>query len=463
MTVTLLEQLRDQMRALLASRQAAESTLDTMVASAEARGDGTLTDEESATLADVRGRVAALDGERAPLQARIADLQSRDEARAAADSISRSLGSPAPAGTVTVRSEERTYRPDRSTFFADLFAQTFRTGDYVGAEQRLSRHMSEVHAEQRDIGVSAGAGLIPPQFLVDAYAPTARAGRPFLNSLQSRRLPADGVSFTVPRLTTGASAAMTAEAAVFFESDPAVTDLTRSVVLVSAAIDVSRTLFMRGGALVDDVLFPDMVEALAVAGNVSAINGDGAAAQHLGVRNIVSIEAVSYTDASPTVGEMWPKLADAVQRINALRFLPASAIFMHPRRWGSITGSVDTAGRPLFDFSRTIPAVGFGAGMGDAAAYGQVVGTLMGLPVVTDASIPTNLGAGTNEDVIIVARTQDILFWESPVMSFTFEQNPSTAPGQVRLAVGQFQLFIAGRYPKSISTIGGTGLVAPTF
>ena len=82
-------------------------------------------------------------------------------------------------------------------------------------------------------------------------------------------------------------------------------------------------------------------------------------------------------------------------------------------------------------------------------------------PVVTDSNIPTNLG--TNEDIILACRTFDIMFYEDTAMQFTFEQTLTTAPGQVRLAVGRFALFIAGRYPGGVSTIGGTGLILPTF
>jgi hypothetical protein len=39
----------------------------------------------------------------------------------------------------------------------------------------------------------------------------------------------------------------------------------------------------------------------------------------------------------------------------------------------------------------------------------------MGLPVVTDPSIPNTLGAGTNEDRIIMMRASDLYLWESPI------------------------------------------------
>ena len=204
----------------------------------------------------------------------------------------------------------------------------------------------------------------------------------------------------------------------------------------------------------------DLVQAYhTVLGN-AVINANGSGS-YTGILNTGSIEAVTYTDASPTVAEFYPKLADAVQRVNANRYMPATGIIMHPRRWGWLNAAVDTAGRPLVvpNTNGAINAVGVGL----AAEYGQIVGTLHGLPVITDANIPTNLGAGTNEDMIVVARTPDILYWEDAMLQFSMEQALTTAPGQVRVAVGRFALFMAGRYPVGISTIGGTGLVTPTF
>lgn len=104
-------------------------------------------------------------------------------------------------------------------------------------------------------------------------------------------------------------------------------------------------------------------------------------------------------------------------------------------------------------------------GVGNAAEYGQVVGTLHGLPVITDANIPTNLGAGTNEDIVIVAKLDDLLLWEQDggmPRELRFEE---TNGGNltVKVVVYGYSAFTAGRYPKSVATIGGTGLVTPTF
>lgn len=453
-----LEALKAQLRALLTERtelRAANTAIVDKVA-AEKRENEALTPAETDTLQANRARIAEIDAEAEPLDQRIKTMEADIEADERAAATLRSLG--ASAGRVTVGTEERVYRPDRGGFFRDMFDARFN-GNSEAAD-RLRRNNEQV-VETRDIGVSALAGMVPPQYLVDAFAPLARAGRPFLNTLNVQQLPSDGVTFIIPRVTTGSAAAMTAEAAGWNEQDMAVTDLSNTVNLVTAQQDISRTLFMRGGALEERVIFGDLFEACEVALNLSALNGSGTAPQHRGLLQVAGISAVAYTDASPTVPEAWPKLSDAIQRINSLRFMPGTVIVMHPRRWGWITSAVDTAGRPLFEFSTNPPNVVMGLGV--AAEYGQVVGTLQGLPVVTDASIPTNLGAGTNEDIIVVYRASDVLYWEDGLMQFTLEQALTTTPGQVRLAAGRFSLLAAGRYPTAISTIGGTGLVPPTF
>ena len=456
-----IQVLRTKVDEAIAVRNEAKTDIDTVLAAptAEARD---LNADESVAFEAAKARHAEAGETITAAEARLAELEAI-EARQAIEASVRPL---LPVGEAVVGNEARTYRPDVPTsFLADLYATTFRAGDYVGAEQRMLRHNTEVSVEHRDIAVSAMAGVVPPQYLVDQFAPVARAGRPFLNSLNALPLPPDGVSFFIPRGTTGSAAAMTAEAAGFNEQDMANVDDNPRVELVTAQQDISRTLFMRGGPVVDSVIFPDLYAASELALNRSALSGSGTSPQHRGVLSVVGISAVAYTDATPTVGEIWPKFADAVQRINSLRFLPGTAIYMHPRRWGFITAATDTTGRPLFEFSTVAPNSVMG--LGQAAEYGQVVGKLMGLPVITDASIPVTYSAGVpgagTEDVVLIARTSDIVYWEDPLMQFTFEQTLSTAPGQVRLAAGRFSLFHAGRYPTGISTVSGTGLIAPTF
>jgi hypothetical protein len=92
----------------------------------------------------------------------------------------------------------------------------------------------------------------------------------------------------------------------------------------------------------------------------------------------------------------------------------------------------------------------------------QVVGSMQGLPVVTDPSIPTNQGAGTNQDMILVMKSDDVVLYESGIRTRVLQETLSGTL-TVRLQVYGYLAFSAGRYAASLARITGAGLVAPTF
>jgi hypothetical protein len=101
------------------------------------------------------------------------------------------------------------------------------------------------------------------------------------------------------------------------------------------------------------------------------------------------------------------------------------------------------------------------------ATFGGVVsegavGSIMGLPVISDPSISTTLGAGTNEDVILVLRASDPILWESSIRTRVL---PDIGSGTLttRLQVYGYVAFTAERQPKSITIVSGTGLTTPSF
>jgi len=85
---------------------------------------------------------------------------------------------------------------------------------------------------------------------------------------------------------------------------------------------------------------------------------------------------------------------------------------MHPRWWGWFLALLDNQQRPLFlpDVNRPYNA----AGILEEVASQQVVGSIQGLPVVTDPNIATNSGTGT-EDIVYVLRASDVVLWESGI------------------------------------------------
>lgn len=366
---------------------------------------------------------------------------------------------------------ELTYRPDthsqgdvvRDAYFAYMGDPEARARQVQNNREQEDIYREKTGKQLRDVGTGAFAGLTVPQYLIDEYAPIARAGGPLIASLSAvtKQLPTSGMTINISRLTTGtAVAAQASENTAVQETDSDDTLLTVNIRQYAGQQDVSRQAVERSEGVVQ-ALFEDLTAAWFTTVDSALINADGTSGTVLGIRNTVGIVAVTYTDASPTVPELYPKVADAIQQIASGRFAPATLVLMHPRRWGWGTAALDSATRPLFVPSANGP---FNAlAVGNAPDYGAVVGTFQGLPVVTDANIPTTVGAGT-EDVIIVLRTVDARLWlagDGMPRRFTFEQ--SNAPQSVRLAIWGEVAATFGKYPLSNAVISGTGLIAPTF
>lgn len=380
----------------------------------------------------------------------------------------RALG--ALRSTYRVGGEPLVYSPEQPhSFFADAW-QMQAGGDFA-ARERLERHgrqnldeMRDRGLQLRDVGTGAFAGLVVPQYLIDEFAPIARAGSPLLNLIAEKRLlPQHGMTLNIGRMTTGtAVAAQATENTAVQETDADDTLLTVNVRTYAGQQDVSRQALERAEG-VDAEIFNDLVADYFTKLNAACINADGTAGTHLGIRSTAGIVSVSYTDASPTVAELYPKIADAIRQINGGVFAKATAIVMHSRRWGWGTAALDSSLRPLFlpDSNGPFNALA----VGEAAGYGQIMGRIQALPVITDDGVPTNLGAGTNEDVILVVSGSNLRFWSETGDMFPrrlrFEQ--VAAPQSIRLAVWGYSAFSAGKYPGASAVISGTGLVAPTF
>ena len=135
---------------------------------------------------------------------------------------------------------------------------------------------------------------------------------------------------------------------------------------------------------------------------------------------------------------------------------------MTPAAWGWLLAAQDSTGRPL-----VVPAA-MGPNNTFALSEGAVSEGLAGfissmsLPVFIDANIPANLGAGTNETHIIVARTSDIYLYEGALKAQAFFETKADQLSVVFRLYNYIALQSA-RYPKSISKISGTGTIIPAL
>jgi len=412
--------------------------------------------EENRDITDVEtANVSALAKEIEKLDERIAQVTDIETRKAAAAELARKVdGSKVEtreAAPARVTREARTYSPESSnSFIRDAFSAQI-LGDF-DARERLARHMNEERIEKRDVGTAQFAGLVVPQFLTDLAAPFARAGRPVADRARQHVLPAQGMTLSISKVTTGSAVAVQTEGDAVQETNMDDTKLDLSVVTIAGQQNVSRQALERGTGI-DALVMADLASAYhtLLDSNVVAELFSSAG------------QAVTYTDASPSVEELYPKILDAVQKVQTTFFAGPNAIIMHPRRLAFILAATDTTGRPLAVPSPNGPtnAVATGAG---SVQYGNSGYSIAGLPVITDANVATNKGTGTNQDTIYVGNLQELHLWESANAPFMlrFEQ-PKSAELEVKVVVYGYAAYTANRFPNAWAQINGTGLVTPTF
>ena len=443
---------------LVAEREEISVTQKAMYARAE-EDLRDLTEAEDKNLADLQTRAVELDSRIANLHDTVKRELNADRMKAEVRALNAENPEEEPAvGQAVVKDEPLTYRQDNHEFsFVKDFIDSVVSKD-IGATQRIQRHQQEM--ETRD-GTSANyAGLVVPQYLTDLAAPLARAGRPFADQCRSLQLPAEGLSINISRVTTGSSAAIqAAENDAVSETDIDDTLLTSNISTVASAQQISIQAMERGTGI-DALVTGDMMGAMSTVLDNQLINGSGASGQLLGISQVTGINSVTFTSGSPTVALFYPKLLDAVQQINSTSFRAPDLIVMHPRRLAWLQAAVDGNDRPLVLPIANVPQNAMGTG--PAAGYGNTGTQIAGLPIVTDANVRTDLGAGTEDAVYVVSRNDMLLFEDGGPM---FMRMDETAGLNLTLTLVAYSYvgFVPGRYPAAISAITGTGLIAPTF
>ncbi|MFE2132240.1 phage major capsid protein [Streptomyces sp. NPDC059466] len=473
----MLAYLRKQMTAALEARAALKTELDGIVKSAETAGREKLSADEQTAFDAKRAEIRGKDTELEDLKTRITDLEEDEKREQRAGELLAQHGQ---AGErrerVTVISEPETYRKGgQASYFRDLFRAQMK-GD-SSSMQRLSRNDREVTdrleriargaekalegLEARALTTTDGAGgeFVPPLWMINDYVALARGGRVIADQVRPMALPPNTDSISLPRVATGtAVAAQASQNTAVQNTDATTNSVTAATETIAGQQVVAQQLLDQSPINMDQILLADLAADYAVKADVFVVNNN--ATNKVGLLNVSGLNAVTYTDGTPTVAELYPKGADAVQQIHTGRFLPGDKHFMHPRRWAWMTAAVDTAGRPLVVPAANMPQNTLAA-MGAVASEG-FVGTWHGLPVFVDPNIPVNLGAGTNEDRIITLRSTDVIFFEGVPQAEAFRETKADQLS-VLLRFYNYVALHASRYPKAISVIAGTGLVTPTF
>lgn len=412
-------------------------------AEAESRG---ITDEEQTEIAGHTAEIRSAGAKLDTLAAAAADSAAL-EARRAAVAPRAPITVPEVPGYTESRSEP--YRNGGGdSFFKDLHAIT--KGD-PEARERLTvnnRHFAEMEKRAgATTAATAGGEFAPPWWAVDQFIGYLRAGRVFADRLNKRDLPPGISSINMPKITTGTQvAAQSTQNTAINRQDIVTTSVSSQISTIAGDALISLQILSQSAIGIDQIILQDLANDLAQKIDVAAITA---------VAGVSGLNAVTYTDASPTSLKIAQQIQSGIDQVATGIYRAPDTIVMRPERWGKFIAAGDGQSRPL-----VLPSTSYGPMNAIGSANGQTAqgyaGNLRGLDVYLDANIPTNVGAA-NQDEIFVLSSQDVYLFESTPRFDTFEATyANTASLYARCL--EFVSVLPNRYPKAISVLSGSGM-----
>jgi hypothetical protein len=356
-------------------------------------------------------------------------------------------------------------------FLRDVVSATIRND--AAAQHRLATHMQEERIERAeyvngmqeraagDSTTANWAGLTVPQYLTDMYAPAVAALRPFADICNHHDLPPAGMTINISRVTTASGVGLQASElpAGVTASSIADTLLTENVQTAAGQVTLSRQAIDRGTGI-EEVTIQDLFRRYATTLDATLLTQ-----ATTGVSALAQAQQRAFTTTQPTAALLYPKILGAAGDVEAAllaQATPTHAV-MHSRRWywlssqlGSTWPLINSAGIPMYS----------GGVMNPDSSYSQGIRGVLpsGLKVVVDNNLATNLGAGTNQDEMYVVPADECHLWEDPnAPVYIRAEQPKAASLGVLLVLYGYFAYTFRRYANAIGSVGGTGMITPTF
>ena len=371
-------------------------------------------------------------------------------------------GSPGAAGAVErlnrhaveVAGEIRDPRSEEGKRARRVVAEWSRRdgGNRAETQERIDRAATFVLSESRsgmDTTASSGGSFVTPQYFVSQYAPYRQFGRQFADAAHKMPLPDYGVTIFLPAVTNAAGVASQAlNNEGITETDPNASYKSVNLTTNAGQVTVSQQLLDRAGPnfAYDQMVFDQLTRAYNLTLDVYI------ATQALANANSVTTSATTGWQA------LSQKIAGAKSNIEdtAGTVMPATHIWFQPSTWNFMQAQIDASGgsnRPGAVPTYAGPYNAWAAGDPTNAAEGDTGFRYFGLPVFTDANIPSD---ASSHNQIVVANQDEIWYWEGSLVNRavpqTFAQNLSVLL-QVYAYVGAIV-----RYPNAVQSVSGSAL-----
>jgi HK97 family phage major capsid protein len=232
------------------------------------------------------------------------------------------------------------------------------------------------------------AAFIPTPQSTEVINGVANADRGAIDAISRATLPASGMSFEIPKITTAPTVAEAAEANAISETDMASSFVTVSVKKYAGQQTFSVELLDRSSPAFFDELVRQMEFAYAKATDLAVVNGIAAGSTDGGNR---TFDAAGLLDF----------IADGAADIysNSLGF--ARNLLVSPTAWGTIMGFND-AGRPIYNASQPSNA-------GGQVSPTSLIGNVAGLNLYVSRNV-----AASGDYSMFVINPDAYTWYESP-------------------------------------------------
>ncbi len=279
-----------------------------------------------------------------------------------------------------VKNRYRAALEQKAGELSSLSLDTAQAADLLRSVKAAKGGDPEAHKDLQTKGwiegtTTAGGFLVNPTIL-PGFLETRRATSPLRERCAQFGVDTDEIWLATKGNTVTVS--HLAEGATKPDSTGTVGQKISTVFKVAGTSHVSDELLADSNGYVAQLLGKQFGEQVGIAVDQAIISGTGTG-QPTGIRNTAGVTSTAVD--GQTGGGLYESIKKASSRLR-IKFYEPDTIVMHPRDMVKFDLFKDANGLYVFD-----------GGLGER---------FPGVAVIADANVPTNLGAGTNEAVIIV-------------------------------------------------------------
>jgi hypothetical protein len=357
----------------------------------------------------------------------------------------------------------RSFWHEGRSFFSDLLAAT--RGDshaqgLIAASDDVRREELARSGVTRALTTSGAGALVPRIDDVAGFGQFPQSGAPFWLWTEPQQLPESGFDIQVPLLNAAMPmGAQSGQGSAVASATPSIGTANAQVVTFAGSFRASTQFLERAHPDADRLLLDGLRESYFSEVEGSILNGAGGAAALPGIMaqgtatvTHVSVGTADVADVDKYLG----KFAEAASVLQGSAFTQGAAFVMSTRRFASLMRLVDDQKRPLLP----ILAGSSGQSPNVTSTYGQNVGSIYGIPVITSGAAGLTYGDGEDEDRIALIARGALATWQSGANPTRVLVEPDAANLTSRISLYGYGAAALVR-PQRLVVMAGPGLVDP--